>query len=62
MPMHLSLPSIEPLFPPGYRLTGNEEGRLLSLLARFPSESGRLIAQEHLTRTQWRILMALIDA
>ncbi len=61
--MHLLFPSLEPLFPSGYTLTGNDEGRLLSLLARLPSEEhGRLLAQEHLTPTEWRILMALIDA
>jgi hypothetical protein len=62
--MYRVFPSLEPLFPAGYTLTGNDEARLLSLLARVPSEGeqGRLLAQEHLTRTEWRILMALIDA
>jgi hypothetical protein len=62
--MYRVFASLEPLFPAGYTLTGNDEGRLLSLLARVPSEGerGRLIAQEHLTPTEWRILMALIDA
>jgi hypothetical protein len=57
--------TLEPLLPPGSTLVGNQEARLLSLLAFVPSEEGeqgRLIAQEHLTRTEWRILMTLIDA
>jgi hypothetical protein len=64
MPMYRVFPSLEPLFPAGYTLTGNDEARLLSLLARVPSEGeqGRLLAQEYLTPAEWRILMALIDA
>lgn len=62
--MYRVFPSLEPLFPSGYTLVGNDEGRLLSLLARVPSEGeqGRLLAQEYLTPTEWRILMALIEA
>src|SRR5450755_1969551 len=64
LPMYRVFPALEPLFPAGYTLTGNDEGRLLSLLARVASEGerGRLIAQEYLTPAEWRILMALIEA
>jgi hypothetical protein len=64
MAMYRVFASLEPLFPSGYTLTGNEEARLLSWLARMPSEGeqGRLVAQEYLTPTEWRVLMALIDA
>ena len=62
--MYHVFPALEPLFPAGYTLTGNDEARLLSLLVRVPSEGerGRLIAQEYLTPAEWRILMALIEA
>jgi hypothetical protein len=62
--MYRVFPSLEPLFPAGYTLTGNDEARLLSLLARVASEGeqGRLLAQEYLTPTEWRVLMTLIDA
>jgi hypothetical protein len=62
--MYRMFPSLEPLFPAGYTLIGNDEGRLLSLLARVASEGeqGRLLAQEYLTPTAWRLLMTLIDA
>ncbi len=62
--MYRMFPALEPLFPEGSTLVGNDEARLLSLLARLPSESeqGRLLAQEYLTPTEWRILMVLIDA
>jgi hypothetical protein len=61
--MYRVFPSLEPLFPSGYTLVGNDEGRLLSLLARVSSEGeqGRLLAQEYLTPTEWRILLALIE-
>jgi len=58
-----SFPSLEPLFPSGYTLDGNEQRRLLSLLAFSPTtERPRLVAQVHLTGNEWRVLMALIDA
>ena len=62
--MYRVFPALEPLFPAGYTLTGNDEARLLSLLARVASEGerGRLLAQEYLTPTEWRVLMTLIDA
>jgi len=62
--MYRVFPSLESLFPSGYTLTGNDEARLLSLLARVASEGerGRLLAQEYLTPTEWRVLMTLIDA
>jgi hypothetical protein len=62
--MYHVFPSLEPLFPSGATLVGNDEARLLSLLARLPSEGeqGRLVAQEYLTPTEWRLLMALIEA
>jgi hypothetical protein len=62
--MYRVFAALEPLFPAGYTLTGNDEARLLSLLARLPSEGEqeRLLAQEYLTPTEWRVLLALIDA
>jgi hypothetical protein len=62
--MYRVFPSLEPLFPSGSTLVGNDEARLLSLLVRVPpeGEQGRLLAQEYLTPTEWRILMALIEA
>jgi hypothetical protein len=62
--MYRVFPSLEPLFPAGSALVGNDEARLLSLLARLSSEGeqGRLIAQDYLTPTEWRVLMALIEA
>ena len=62
--MYRVFPSLEPLFPSGYTLIGNDEARLLSLLVRVASEGeqgGRLLAQEYLTPTEWRVLMMLID-
>jgi hypothetical protein len=60
---YLVFSALEPLLPPGSTLVGNEAGHLLSLLARLSSEEqGRLTAQEHLTWSEWRVLMALIDA
>jgi hypothetical protein len=62
--MYRVFPSLEPLFPAGYTLIGNDEARLLSLLVRVASEGeqgGRLLAQEYLTPTEWRVLMMLID-
>src|SRR6266536_5526024 len=58
-----SFPSLEPLLAPGQTLDGNEQARLLSLLAFSPTtERPRLVAQVHLTGNEWRVLMALIDA
>jgi hypothetical protein len=62
--MYHVFPALEPLFPSGATLVGNDEARLLSLLARVASEGeqGRLLAQEYLTPTEWRVLMTLIEA
>ncbi len=58
-----SFPSLEPLLPPGHALDGNEQRRLLSLLAFSPTtERPQLVAQVHLTGNEWRVLRALIDA
>ncbi|HYU74658.1 MAG TPA: hypothetical protein VEL31_18465 [Ktedonobacteraceae bacterium] len=55
-----SFPILE-LLPPGYTLAGHEQTRLLSLLAPA-SEHPQLVAQEHLTGSEWRVLTALIEA
>jgi hypothetical protein len=61
--LDLSLRSLEPLLPPGHTLDGNEQTRLLSLLAFSPPAGHpQLVAQVHLTGNEWRVLMALIDA
>lgn len=59
--LDLSFPCLESLLPSGYTLAGNEQTRLLSLLASSPEQRPQLVAQEHLTRKEWCVLMALIE-
>jgi hypothetical protein len=61
--MSLSFPALQSLLPPQQVLFGDEQTHLLSLLAFSPTAGHpQLIAQEHLTGNEWRVLMALIDA
>ena len=59
--LDLSFPCLESLLPPGQTLAGNEQTRLLSLLASSREQRPQLVAQEHLTRKEWCVFMALID-
>lgn len=54
-------PALEPLLAPGHTLDGDEQTGLLSLLASSPGRP-RLVAQERLTRNEWRVLTALVEA
>src|SRR5450755_2629901 len=60
--LDLSFPCLESLLPSGYTLAGNEQTRLLSLLASSPEQRPQLVAQERLTPNEWCVLMALIEA
>jgi hypothetical protein len=58
--LDLSFLCLESLLPSGYTLAGNEQTRLLTLIASSPEQRPQLVAQERLTINEWRVLMALI--